>query len=271
MPELPEVETTCRGISPHVINNKIKHVIVRDRRLRWPIDNNLETYINNQPFDSLERRAKYLLFKNKRGTMILHLGMSGSLRIVTNNEAAEKHDHVEIQFIDGKCLRFRDPRRFGSIHWTEDDPFEHKLIKPLGPEPLSRSFNGKLLYDLSRNKKQAIKNFIMDSHIVVGVGNIYASESLFAAGIKPTTMAGKVSLPRYETLSKEIKKVLKKAIKKGGTTLKDFTNGEGKPGYFRHELQVYDREGETCKQCHNKIKRKIIGQRASYYCSSCQK
>lgn len=271
MPELPEVETTCRGISPHVINNKVKNVIVRDRRLRWPIDKKLETYLTNQAFHSLERRAKYLLFKNKSGTMILHLGMSGSLRIITNNEEAEKHDHVEIQFADGKYLRFRDPRRFGSIHWTEDEPLEHKLIKPLGPEPLNREFNAKYLYDLSRNKKKAIKNFIMDSHIVVGVGNIYASESLFSAGIKPTSVAGKVSLTRYEYLTKEIKQVLRKAIKKGGTTLKDFTNGEGKPGYFRHELQVYDREGEPCNQCGKIIKRMVIGQRASYFCSNCQK
>ena len=271
MPELPEVETTCRGINPYVVDNEIKKVIVRERRLRWPIDKKFEKYLTGQSFSSIERRAKYLLFNSNKGTMILHLGMSGSLRIITDNTAAEKHDHVDIIFADDKCLRFHDPRRFGSIHFTTNDPNQHKLLKSLGPEPLSKDFNTEYLFKLSRNKNQAVKNFIMDSHIVVGVGNIYASESLFAAGIRPSLRANRVSLQRYELLVKEIKQVLMKAIKKGGTTLRDFVNGEGKPGYFRHELKVYGREQEECFHCDSKIKLAKIGQRSSYYCPKCQK
>jgi len=203
--------------------------------------------------------------------MIMHLGMSGSLRIVDKIIKPEKHDHLDILFASGKVLRFHDPRRFGSIIWTKKDPLQHKLIKDLGPEPLNSDFNGAWLYKRSRKRTQAIKNFIMDSHNVVGVGNIYASESLCLAGINPKRKAGNVSLERYERLANAIKKILKQSIKQGGTTLRDFVNGDGKPGYFQQQLNVYGRAGQPCKLCQSTIKEIKLGQRSSFYCSVCQR
>ena len=270
MPELPEVETTKKGIAPYVVGETVKDIIVRQRQLRWPIPATLKRSFKDQLIRKLRRRAKYLLFYTDNGCMILHLGMSGSLRVINDNTPHEKHDHVDIVFESGYLLRFRDPRKFGSIHWTKDDPLDHKLINHLGPEPLSEEFNTDYLYDRSRKRSQAIKTFIMDSRIVVGVGNIYASEALFRAGIKPTQKAGKVSKPRYEKLVNEIKNVLSEAIAKGGTTLRDFLNGDGKPGYFSQELNVYNREGEPCNKCKKKIKMIRLGQRSTFYCSNCQ-
>ena len=200
----------------------------------------------------------------------MHLGMSGNLRIVDKKIKPEKHDHLDILFASGKVLRFHDPRRFGSIIWTKRDPLQHKLIKHLGPEPLNSDFNGEWLYRRSRKRTQAIKNFIMDSHNVVGVGNIYASESLFLAGINPKRKAGKASLERYERLATAIKKILKQSIKQGGTTLRDFVNGDGKPGYFQQQLNVYGRAGQPCKKCKSTIKEIKLGQRSSFYCPNCQ-
>lgn len=271
MPELPEVETTRKGIAPYVVGEVVKDIIIRERNLRWPIPTTLKRSFKNQLIRKLRRRAKYLLFYTDKGCMIIHLGMSGTLRILDKTIPHEKHDHVDIIFQSGHLLRFRDPRKFGSIHWTKTDPLEHKLIDHLGPEPLADNFDATYLYKRSRKRKQAIKTFIMDSQIVVGVGNIYASESLFRAGIKPMAKAGSVSQARYEKLVIEIKNVLTEAIEKGGTTLRDFYNGDGKPGYFTQELNVYDREGEPCKKCKKKIKMIRQGQRSSYYCSHCQK
>ncbi|HIF51142.1 MAG TPA: bifunctional DNA-formamidopyrimidine glycosylase/DNA-(apurinic or apyrimidinic site) lyase [Thiotrichaceae bacterium] len=270
MPELPEVETTRKGIAPYVVGEVVKDVIIRERQLRWPIPTTLKRSLKNQLIRKLRRRAKYLLFYTDKGCMILHLGMSGNLRILDNKQAHEKHDHVDIIFESGNLLRFHDPRKFGSILWTKDDPLEHKLISHLGPEPLSDEFNIEYLFSLSRKRTKAIKTFIMDSHIVVGVGNIYASEALFRAGIKPTLQTGKVSKTRYEKLVIEIKNVLAEAIEKGGTTLRDFFNSDGKPGYFTQELQVYNREGEACNKCMRKIKMIRLGQRSTFYCSHCQ-
>jgi formamidopyrimidine-DNA glycosylase len=270
MPELPEVETTKKGIAPYVVGETVKDIIIRERQLRWPIPTTLKRSLKNQLIRKLHRRAKYLLFYTDKGCMILHLGMSGNLRVINDNTPHEKHDHVDIIFESGYLLRFRDPRKFGSIHWTKDNPLEHKLINHLGPEPLSDEFNSDYLYERSRKRTQAIKTYIMDSRIVVGVGNIYASESLFRAGIKPTTKAGKVSKARYEKLGLEIKNVLSEAIAKGGTTLRDFLNGNGEPGYFSQELNVYDREGEPCQKCKSKIKMIRLGQRSTFYCSNCQ-
>ena len=271
MPELPEVETTRSGIAPHIENNIVSNVIVRNRSLRWPIPTGLKKKLHNQKIISVTRRAKYLLINFEAGTLIVHLGMSGSLRILPTTETVEKHDHFELQFKDGICLRLRDPRRFGCVLWTKDDPQEHKLICHLGPEPLDKEFNADLLFEKSRKRKTTIKQFIMDAKIVVGVGNIYASESLFQAGVNPKRLAGKISKQNSKELTSAIKKILKQAIKQGGTTLKDFKSSEGKPGYFQQKLKVYDRKNEACLACQKPIKQITLGQRSTFYCSHCQK
>lgn len=272
MPELPEVETTRRGIEPHLLNHTLIGAIVRQSRLRWPVPRGLAKKIAGQTIHAVERRGKYLLLKLAQGTIMLHLGMSGSLRITPSDTPAEKHDHIDLQLDSGQCLRLRDPRRFGSLHWiTEDDPLQHKLLKNLGPEPLSADFDSEYLFKKSRKRKLAIKLFIMDSKIVVGVGNIYASEALFRAGIRPARAAGRVSRAEYERLVVAIKEVLQAAIRSGGTTLQDFTNSEGKPGYFKQQLHVYGRADEACHHCDTLIKHRIMGQRASYYCPHCQR
>jgi formamidopyrimidine-DNA glycosylase len=271
MPELPEVETTRRGIEPHIVGKTVQSVVLRQRSLRWPIPARLKTVLPGQTIEAVSRRGKYLFLRTAVGSVIIHLGMSGSLRVTNKNDPAEKHDHVDFVFTDGCVLRLHDPRRFGAVLWTTRSPLQHKLIAALGPEPLSDEFNVDYLFQRSRKRKQAIKPFIMDSKIVVGVGNIYASEALFQAGIRPTIAAGRVSRARYEQLVQAIKDVLAAAIESGGTTLRDFTNGEGKPGYFQQELQVYGRAGEQCHVCGGKIKQIQQAQRASYYCPHCQR
>lgn len=271
MPELPEVETTRRGLLPHLQNQTINNVIVRNAKLRWPVTKKLSTLLIGQTIINIERRGKYLIFETGIGNMLVHLGMSGSLRITEADGLRKKHDHIDWVFNNNKILRFHDPRRFGSVHWTKTDPLEHPLLVKLGPEPLNREFNGTHLFTLSRKRTVAIKNFIMNSQVVVGVGNIYASESLFLAGIRPSRAAGKVSKTDYEKLAKTIKQVLRASIKQGGTTLRDFVNEAGNPGYFRQKLRVYERAGQACINCASPIQQKVIGQRASYYCSHCQK
>ena len=271
MPELPEVETTRRGIESHLSGQVVQNIIIRDRRLRWPVDNNLESQLRGQRFTNIARRGKYLLLTTQAGTLIIHLGMSGSLRILPSNTVALKHDHMDIVFGDRQCLRLRDPRRFGSVLWTANDPMQHELLKDLGPEPLSEDFNEEYLYAVSRKRKVAIKQFIMNSHIVVGVGNIYANEALFMAGIRPSIAAGRITKPRYGRLASAIKIVLINAIKQGGTTLRDFTASDGNPGYFQQQLNVYGRGGESCPQCGTPIKSLQQGQRATFYCSHCQR
>ncbi len=271
MPELPEVETTRRGIQPHVHQQKVTQVIIHNRKLRWPVTRTLESNLTGQTISKLNRRAKYLLFETNRGSMILHLGMSGSLRIVDIQDEVKKHDHAEFHFDNGKILRFNDPRRFGSIHWTTRAVDKHKLLEPLGPEPLEDGFDSNYLFQQSRNRKVAIKNFIMNSHIVVGVGNIYASESLYLAGIHPKRAANKVSKARYEKLATTIKQVLAAAIESGGSTLNDFIKPDGQPGYFQHHFSVYGKTGEPCENCGQPIKQITLGQRSTFFCSSCQK
>jgi len=271
MPELPEVETTRRGIEPHVQGQTVRDVIVRQPQLRWPVPKALARKLVAQKIDAVERRGKYLLMRTQAGTAILHLGMSGSLRIVDARVPPETHDHLDIVFTNGQALRLRDPRRFGAALWTETDPLAHKLLEPLGPEPLSDAFDTDYLYAKSRGRKGSIKEFIMNSHVVVGVGNIYASESLFRAGINPKRAAGRVSRARYEALVKAIKDVLVEAIKQGGTTLRDFVREDGQPGYFRIRLKVYDRAGEPCPVCGTPIKQLVQGQRSTYYCPVCQR
>ena len=271
MPELPEVETTCNGIAPHLNNKTIADVIIRQPKLRWPIPAKIKKCLPLQKIKSVTRRAKYILIATQTGTLIVHLGMSGSLRIVKAATPHDKHDHFDLVLKNGHCLRLHDPRRFGSVLWTEDSPLDHKLIINLGPEPLSTDFTADYLYQQSRKRKVNIKQFIMNGNIVVGVGNIYASESLFLSGIHPRKAAGKVSLERYKKLVSAIKKVLAAAIKQGGTTLKDFTQSDGKPGYFQQQLNVYGRKGEPCLICKKPISHCVLGQRATYYCTQCQK
>jgi len=271
MPELPEVETSCAGIAPHVKGQLVTKVIVRDRRLRWPVPAALGKNLPGQRVVEVSRRAKYMLFRAETGSAIMHLGMSGSVRILTRKLAPLPHDHVDICFGHGATLRFNDPRRFGCLLWTRRDPLRHPLLVDLGPEPLSDEFNGEVLYTASRGRKVAVKNFIMNSHVVVGVGNIYASEALFLAGIHPRRAAGRISRARYQRLADKIKQVLLAAINAGGTTLRDFTDSDGVPGYFAHELRVYGRTGEPCERCAAPVRQEVIGQRSTFLCPRCQR
>mgnify|MGYP001812700249 FL=1 len=270
MPELPEVETTRRGIAPHVTGECITRVIVRNPDLRWPVTRRLANELTGQVVRRVNRRAKYLLLETDAGTAILHLGMSGSLKLVAAREPAMKHDHVDIVF--GKtALRLTDPRRFGSLHWTRRPAGQHRLLAALGPEPLGDDFSGEYLYAQSRGRRVAIKPFIMNSQIVVGIGNIYANEALFMAGIHPKRAAGRISRRKYALLVEVIREVLSDAIDQGGTTLRDFVSGEGKPGYFSQHLNVYGRAGQPCISCRVPIREVRQGQRATFYCPKCQK
>ncbi|MDO6460527.1 bifunctional DNA-formamidopyrimidine glycosylase/DNA-(apurinic or apyrimidinic site) lyase [Granulosicoccaceae sp. 1_MG-2023] len=270
MPELPEVETTRRGIEPWLSDRIISDVLVHNAALRWPVPDSVSG-LAGLPLLSIARRGKYLLLSNARGSAIVHLGMSGSLRICQDNSPRRKHDHVEFVLENGHRLRFHDPRRFGCLLWTAEDPHRHPLIAALGPEPLSEAFNADYLFAATRKRRIAIKNLIMDSHVVVGVGNIYASESLFMAGIRPGRAAQGLSRAEAARLTQCIHEVLGKAIEQGGTTLRDFVNSDGNPGYFAQSLQVYGRQNEPCRRCQSPVKMKVIGQRASFYCPACQK
>ena len=227
--------------------------------------------LRGQTIQQVSRRAKYLLLTTAKGTLILHLGMSGSLRITSPDTPAQKHDHVDIVLGNGQCLRLRDPRRFGAVLWTCDNPQQHALLKQLGPEPLADEFTGEYLFARTRKRKQSIKQLLMDSHIVVGVGNIYANEALFMAGIRPGTAAGRLTRSKTQHLVQCIRQVLDAAIRQGGTTLRDFTASDGKPGYFQQQLAVYGRAGEPCQVCGTAIKLIKQGQRATYYCPHCQR
>jgi len=270
MPELPEVETTLRGIEPYIRNAKICDVLVRNSSLRWPVSEAALKALIGQSVTQLERRAKYLLLHTARESILLHLGMSGSLRVLSSEVAADKHDHLDIRFDNGFVLRLNDPRRFGCCLVVKQPVLGHRLLANLGPEPLSDDFDGEVLLERSRGRSLAVKNFIMDGKVVVGVGNIYASEALFAAGIRPGLAAKRVSLKRYQNLAKVIKEVLANAILAGGTTLNDFTKADGSPGYFKQELQVYGRAGEPCLVCSSLIKSQVLGQRSTFYCRQCQ-
>ena len=272
MPELPEVETTLKGITKGILNKKIQSFVCRDKKLRWPIPSDMGSFLNNQSFESAQRRGKYIILNlsNNKGSVLIHLGMSGKLRISKNLKSPVKHEHWDINFIDGWSLRYTDIRKFGAMLKTKKDPNKHKLIKILGPEPLGNKFNGEYLFKKSRKKSLPVKNFIMDSKIVVGVGNIYANEALFMAGIRPTKKSGLISKIKFEELSKSIVLTLREAIEAGGTTLKDYTNAEEAPGYFKKELKVYDRGGENCFKCSKKLKEIRQANRQTVYCSNCQ-
>jgi formamidopyrimidine-DNA glycosylase len=271
MPELPEVETTLRGISPHIEKQTIAKTVVRERRFRWPIPSNMPQILLGKMIVNVERRAKYLLLTTHEGTIIIHLGMSGHLRILVNDHPPNKHDHVDIVFHNKKILRFTDPRRFGAFLWVEGDPHGHSLLKHLGIEPLTRGFTGRYLWLRAQGRIVPIKSFLMDNKIVNGIGNIYATEALFEAGIHPSIPANSLSVDRLECLVKSSKQILRLAIKRGGTTLKDFINSNGKPGYFSSQLKVYGRAGLPCVICHATLQLMQIGQRSTVYCKRCQR
>ena len=270
MPELPEVETTRRGVAPYSRGQVVRDVLVREPRLRWPVPANLPALLQGQRITEVERRAKYLLFRTDPGTLLVHLGMSGSLRIIEGDVEPQKHDHIDIVLRSGARLRYNDPRRFGCMLWLAPGG-KHPLLDHLGPEPLSNAFDGDLLYRRSRGRKGPVKNFIMDGKVVVGVGNIYANEALFLAGVRPDRAAGRISRARYQALAQDIKQVLTSAIEQGGTTLRDFVGGDGKPGYFAQQLYVYGRGGLPCKRCGAELREVRISQRTTVYCVTCQR
>ena len=273
MPELPDVETTRRGIAPLLEGKRIKTAIVRQSKLRWPVPRGLARTLSGRKIESVSRRGKYLLINTGNGHLILHLGMSGSLRVIPADTPASPHDHVDIVLQDGQCLRLRDPRRFGAVLWTTNEPQRHKLLASLGPEPLADDgdFSGEYLFTRSRGRSRQVRDFIMDSHIVVGVGNIYANEALFRAGIDPRRAAGRISRTRYDRLAAAIREILTAAIRVGGTTLRDFSDARGDPGYFQQTLMVYGREGEACKVCGATVRRVVSGNRSVFFCGHCQR
>jgi formamidopyrimidine-DNA glycosylase len=271
VPELPEVETARRGLEPWLLNQRIVGVVLRHRGMRWPVRADLPALLAGRAIRSVGRRSKYLLLDCESGWLILHLGMSGSLRIVPASRPAGKHDHFDLVLDNGQALRLTDPRRFGAVIWEPGEPAGHKLLQNLGPEPFDASFDAQWLHDRTRGRSAPIKNVLMDSHIVCGVGNIYANESLFGAGIHPARAAGRISLARYAKLVEVVRETLQRAIVAGGSTLRDFVNAEGKPGYFQQQYFVYGREGEACRRCGAVIKLVRIGQRSAFYCPRCQR
>jgi formamidopyrimidine-DNA glycosylase len=270
MPELPEVETVCRGVAPHITGRTIQQVVIRQPQMRWPVPKNLNESVSGLAIQSVSRRAKYLLFATDKGTLLIHLGMSGSLRIVTIQQELKTHDHIDFMFADDTIMRYNDPRRFGAVLWTSEPINDHPLLKDLGPEPLLPNFSGEHLHALSKNRKIPVKSFIMDSHIVVGVGNIYANEALFMAGIHPCRHAGQIDLEAYQKLAGCIRTALANAIQQGGTTLRDFVNEAGKPGYFQQQLRVYGRTGLPCVHCQQPLQETRLSNRSTVFCAACQ-
>jgi formamidopyrimidine-DNA glycosylase len=271
LPELPEVETTRRGIEPYALGRKIAHLWVHEPRLRWPVAKEMPAAVRGQSIRAIGRRAKYLLLELDSGTLILHLGMSGSLRAVPQGATRSVHDHVDVVLDSGMSLRFNDPRRFGSLHYTRAPADAHPLLAKLAPEPLGSGFNAHYLWSITRRRRVAIKQLLMNSHLVVGVGNIYASEALFRAGIRPKRQARGLSRAEAARLARAVRAVLRAAIRVGGTTLRDYVGADGAPGYFRQKLFVYERAGQACRVCATAVRHLKQGQRSSYYCPTCQK
>ncbi len=270
MPELPEVEITRRGINAHLAGRVITRVSIHHSILRWPVPSELITLLPGQLISMVARRAKYLLLTCSHGTLILHLGMSGSLRVLPASTPPRQHEHFDMQLDDGMMLRFRDPRRFGAILWWEGDIQEHPLLRKLGPEPLNDAFNSQFLYEKTRGRSVSIKEALMNQHIVVGVGNIYANEALFHAGISPLAAAGSLNMTQYERLVDAVRITLQRAIEAGGSSLRDFTDCEGSPGYFQQQYWVYGRAGQPCRQCERLVSKTRLGQRSTFFCAQCQ-
>jgi formamidopyrimidine-DNA glycosylase len=272
VPELPEVETVRRGLTPYLLHRRIDAAVVREPRLRWPIRPDLPLRLAGRRIEQLDRRGKYILVRLDSGDrVILHLGMSGRIRVLDPAEPLRKHDHVDWQLDSGRVMRFHDPRRFGAMLWWPAQETEHALLRGMGPEPFSDAFDGAYLYRLSRGRSAAVKSFIMDGRIVVGAGNIYATEALFRAGIRPTRAAGRLTRADCMRLAERIREVLAEAVELGGTTLRDFAGADGESGYFQQQLSVYGRENQACDRCGSLIRRIVIGQRSSFYCPRCQK
>ncbi len=271
MPELPEVETVRRGIAPHLVGQTVVRVVVRQPRLRWPVPEELATMLPGQVIRRVDRRAKYLLLRTDAGTALFHLGMTGQLRVLPTATPLRKHDHADLALADGHCLRFNDSRRFGALLWTVEPPEQHPLLQSLGLEPFDAAFSGVYLHQRAQGRMPAVKTLVMDNHVLVGVGNIYANESLHAAGIDPRRPAGQVTLAEYQRLAAMVREILGEAIHQGGTTLRDFVGGEGEPGYFQQSLRVYGRYLAPCAACGESIQRCRLGQRATYYCPRCQR
>jgi formamidopyrimidine-DNA glycosylase len=270
MPELPEVETTRRGLAPYVVGRSIATVEIREPRLRWPVAKNLRAKLEGRRIEALDRRGKYLLFDTGAGTLLVHLGMSGSLRYLPERLAHGAHDHIDVALEGGGYLRFNDPRRFGSWLFTTR-PERHPLLATLGPEPLGPGFTADYLWRTTRHRAVAIKQHLMNGRIVVGVGNIYANEALFRAGIHPAKAAGRVPRAHIDALVPAVRAVLEDALEEGGTTLRNYVGGDGEPGYFRQSLKVYERDSQPCVVCGTPIKRRVLGQRATYFCPKCQR
>jgi formamidopyrimidine-DNA glycosylase len=271
MPELPEVETTRRGLLPHVVGRSVRDVVVRNPNLRWPVPKDLRRRVRGERVRDIRRRGKYLLFDFARGHLLVHLGMTGRLTVVPAKTAPRKHDHVDLVLDDGKVLRFNDARRFGTVLWLETPAEEHALLRDLGLEPLEAGFTGEKLRSRAKGRRVAVKQFLMNGEIVTGVGNIYASEALFRAGIHPSRSAGQISAPRWERLAQSIRVTLESAIDSGGSTLRDFVSAEGRPGYFQHRHAVYGRAGKACPACKTPIRALRHGQRSTFFCPRCQK
>jgi formamidopyrimidine-DNA glycosylase len=271
MPELPEVETTRRGLLPHVVGRRIRGVVVRNGALRWPVPANLARTLRGEEVIDVRRRGKYLVFDCRRGHLIVHLGMSGRLTLVPENTPARRHDHIDVRFEGDRLLRLTDPRRFGAMLWVRGKAEEHALLRELGLEPFDDAFTGAALHAKARGRRVAVKHFLMDAHVVTGVGNIYASESLFHAGIHPLRAAGRISRARWDRLAASVRATLERALAAGGTTLRDFASAEGHPGYFQNECAVYGREGEPCRVCSSPIRAVRQGQRSTFYCPRCQR
>ncbi|MDE0959206.1 MAG: bifunctional DNA-formamidopyrimidine glycosylase/DNA-(apurinic or apyrimidinic site) lyase [Planctomycetota bacterium] len=271
MPELPEVETTRRGIAERIRGCRIEEVVIRNSHLRLPVPGDLDEKLRGSTFLETKRRAKYLLLETTAGELLIHLGMSGSLRMVAEGDEERPHDHV-IWFLEGgRQLRYHDPRRFGIVTWAGDDPSQHPLLRNLGPEPLEQEQLGELLFQRSRGRKLRLRDFLLDPKVVAGVGNIYANEAAWLAGIRPDRQCGRIARQRFQRLGDAIQDVLSRAVIQGGTTLKDFVQPDGEPGYFQHYFEVYGREGEACSRCQGSIRREVKGQRSLFFCSGCQK
>lgn len=271
MPELPEVETTRRGLLPHVVGRRIGQVVVRNGSLRWPVPKDLRRRLEGEKVGDIRRRGKYLLFDMPAGHLLVHLGMSGKLSIVPSGLAPKLHDHVDVGLEGNGTMRFTDPRRFGAVLWLASPAESHTLLKGLGIEPLSPQFTGEALRALAKGRRVAVKQFLMNGRIVVGVGNIYASEALHQAQVLPTRGAGSISAARWKRVASAVRMTLEKAIAAGGTTLRDFASADGRPGYFQHDFAVYGRQGKPCKRCKSKIRVIRQGQRSTFYCPGCQR
>jgi formamidopyrimidine-DNA glycosylase len=271
MPELPEVETTRRGLEPRVVGRKFSGVVVRNASLRWPVPRDLGRRLSGEEVLAIRRRGKYLLFDCPKGHLLVHLGMSGRLTVVPEDRPAKIHDHVDLRLETHEALRLNDPRRFGAMLWITGPAERHALLRGLGVEPFDPAFTGDALHALARGRKVAVKNFLMDSHVVTGVGNIYASEALFRARIHPARPAGRISLERWRTLVAAVRETLSRALDAGGSSLRDYVSADGTPGYFQTETAVYDREGLPCRVCAKPIRAIRQGQRSTFYCAGCQR